>query len=306
MKTPTLHNYLETLSNPAGRFKTLSDIEVVCVFDGLPLYTVRSRTLDVAVRYRKQERILCCPLHGAGAVDLKEDVCNRYLGASKGGDPEALRLLIRELLVFDDRDGSDWYDVLLVEAPATQLMTKPSCHIEEPVTERYALETPFREGLAVARSGDKYGYVDREGLEIIPFRYDWAEAPEEGLAVVKTGDRFGLIDKKGNTVLEPVFEDIRWQAENGVVLACDQEGGWRLYSRDGQPVSAERFDFIYDYHEGLASVRRGDKYGYIDRSGTVVIPFLYEEAYSFSEDGLATVAKNGRLFSIDTEGMVFD
>ncbi len=306
MRTPTLHHYLETLSNPAGRFKTLSDIEVVCGFDGLPLYTVRSRTLDVAVRYREQERILCCPLHNTHAADLKEYVRNRYLGTSKGGDPEALHLLIRELLVFNDRNESDRYDVLLVKASSAQLTTKPSRHTEEPVTERHVLETPFREGLAVARSGDKYGYVDRQGREIIPFRYDWAEAPEEGLAVVKTGDRFGLIDKKGNTVLEPVFEDIRWQADNGVVLACDQEGGWRLYSRDGKPVSEEKFDFIFDFSEGLASVRRGDKYGYIDRSGTIVIPFLYEEAYSFSEDGLATVAKNGRLFSIDTEGMVFD
>jgi hypothetical protein len=308
MKTPTIHNYLETLSNPSGRFRTLSGVETVRETDGLPLYTVHSKTLDAAVRYGEREWILCCPLHGLSAADLKAYVRNRYLSDPKGDDPDALRLLLRELLIFNDRDESDRYDVLLVEAPAARLLSRPagSPAPEKPYGERYVQESPFQEGLAVAHSGDKYGYVDRQGREVIPFRYDWADAPEEGLAVVKTADRFGLIDKRGNTVLEPLFEDIRWHADNGVVLACDQEGGWRLYSRQGTLISEERFDFIFDFSGELASVRRGDKYGYIDRSGTVVIPFLYEEAYSFSEEGLATVSRNGKVFSIDTDGMVFD
>jgi hypothetical protein len=308
MKTPTIHNYLETLSNPSGRFKTLSGIEIVRSPDGLPLYTVHSKSLDAAVRCRGRERILCLPLHGAEAVDLKDHVRNRYLHTSKNGDPDALRLLLREVLVFDDRDESDRYDALLVDAPPSLLSRRPAAspQPEEPAGERYEVESSFEEGLAVARSGDRYGYVDRQGHEIIPFRYDWADTLEEGLAVVKIDDRFGLIDKKGNTVLEPVFEDMRWNADNGVVPACDQEGDWRLYSREGKLVSQERFDFIFDFSGDLASVRRGDKYGYIDRGGTVIIPFLYEEAYSFNEDGLATVVKNGRVFAIDTEGMVFD
>jgi hypothetical protein len=308
MKTPTIHNYLETLSNPSGRFKTLSGIEIVHTPDGQPLYTVHVKSLDAAVRCQGREMILCLPLSGVEAADLKDDVFKRYLREAKGAGTRALLLLLREVLVFNDRDESDRYDALLVEAPLSLLSRRPTAspQPEEPTGERYEVESSFQEGLAVVRSGDRYGYVDREGCEVIPLRYDWADALEEGLAVIKIDDRFGLIDKKGNTVLEPIFEDMRWHADNGVVLACDQEGGWRLYSRQGQPVSEERFDFIFDFSGDLASVRRGDKYGYIDRSGTVIIPFLYEEAYSFNEDGLATVVKNRRMFTIDTEGMVFD
>lgn len=307
MTSPTINNYLETLSNPAGRFDTLGGIEVVRDPDGQPLYTVRSRTLDAAVRRAGREWILCCPLHGAHAVDLQDYVRNRYLRASRQGGEEAFRLLVHEMLVFDDRDGRVRCDVLLVEAPATALTRKAPAVAESPAAERVEVETPYREGLAAARSPEgKYGLVDRQGREVVPFRYDWADAPEEGLAVVRVGDRVGLIDKKGHPVLDTVFEDIRWHADNGVVMASDEEGVWRLYTREGRPVGEAVFDFIFDFSGGLASVRNGDKYGYIDRAGTLVIPCLYDEAYTFSDEGLATVVQKGRVFTIDTEGMVFD
>lgn len=170
----------------------------------------------------------------------------------------------------------------------------------------YELEAPLREGLAVAHCGGKYGYVNREGAEVIPFHYDWADSFEEGLAVVKCGDRFGLINKKGEEVFPIHFEDLRWSANNGVVCLCDEEGQWFLMSREGERIGKETFDFIDDYSCGLASVRREEKHGYIDRKGRVVIPMIYDEVYSFSEEGLATVSKNGHKFCIDTEGFVVD
>jgi hypothetical protein len=45
---------------------------------------------------------------------------------------------------------------------------------------------------------------------------------------------------------------------------------------------------IQDFSEGLADVRHGMKYGYIDRTGKEVIPFEYDVASPF-HDGLALV-----------------
>ena len=44
------------------------------------------------------------------------------------------------------------------------------------------------------------------------------------------------------------------------------------------------------FSEGLAYVRNGGKYGYIDETGRVVISYMYEDAGNFSE-GLAAVKK---------------
>lgn len=44
------------------------------------------------------------------------------------------------------------------------------------------------------------------------------------------------------------------------------------------------------FYEGLAAVKKDDKWGYIDETGKTVIPFEYDYCYPFSE-GLAIVAK---------------
>ena len=61
-----------------------------------------------------------------------------------------------------------------------------------------------------------------------------------------------------------------------------------------------------EYSDGIAAVRKGNflnrRWGFIDESGKVVIPYIYSDALSFSE-GLAAVW-NGKWGFIDTNGEV--
>ena len=63
------------------------------------------------------------------------------------------------------------------------------------------------------------------------------------------------------------------------------------------------FDKKYDYHEGRAVVKKNDKYGYIDESGKLVIPLLYEDAIEF-EEGLAGIMLGKKYGFIDRAGKV--
>jgi len=47
--------------------------------------------------------------------------------------------------------------------------------------------------------------------------------------------------------------------------------------------------------------RKGDKWGYIDKEGNMVIPPVYDEAHIFS-GGLAPVKFNSKWGYIDTKG----
>jgi hypothetical protein len=61
----------------------------------------------------------------------------------------------------------------------------------------------FHEGHACVELKDKYGFIDRTGKEVIPLKYDYAEAFNEetkGLAKVKLGDREFYIDTTGKYV----------------------------------------------------------------------------------------------------------
>ena len=63
----------------------------------------------------------------------------------------------------------------------------------------------------------------------------------------------------------------------------------------------------YDYNyidclsEGIAWVRKDGKYGFVDKTGKVVIPLIYDDAYHFY-NGEAEVSVDDERFYIDKEG----
>ena len=61
------------------------------------------------------------------------------------------------------------------------------------------------------------------------------------------------------------------------------------------------YDQILSFSEGFACVKKHDKWGIIDTTGKLLVPYKWDAAISFSE-GLAGVEKNGKLGFIDTIG----
>ena len=63
--------------------------------------------------------------------------------------------------------------------------------------------------------------------------------------------------------------------------------------------------FIYDdvdnFSEGLAVVKLGGMWSFIDKTGREVVPFKYDAVYHFSE-GLAAVKLDGKFGFIDKAG----
>ena len=56
-----------------------------------------------------------------------------------------------------------------------------------------------------------------------------------------------------------------------------------------------------DFNNGLAAVRKGDKYGYINNKNEIIIPIIYDSALPFKENK-AIVKKDGISFIINTNG----
>lgn len=48
-----------------------------------------------------------------------------------------------------------------------------------------------------------------------------------------------------------------------------------------QTIDYSKYDFVGDFSEGLARVRRGSKWGYINEAGEEVIPLIYDYAHDF-------------------------
>ena len=90
--------------------------------------------------------------------------------------------------------------------------------------------------------------------------------------------------------------------ENGFASVRNGEK-WGVINTEGKEVVPCIYDMVNSFHDELAAVCKNDKWGYVNTKGELVIPCIYEYANDFSE-GLAAVTKNGKEGFINTKGEV--
>ena len=117
----------------------------------------------------------------------------------------------------------------------------------------------FSQGLAAVYREDKgWGYINRSGKVVIPFKFSGATPFKDGLAVISVDGKYGYISQQGKIV-------IPLRKENELIS---------LYSSSG----------FYEFSDGLALISNRDQLGYINHAGKVVIKPKYIRASPFSEN----------------------
>lgn len=141
---------------------------------------------------------------------------------------------------------------------------------------------PLREGLLPFRkaSGDKEGYINKEGDVVIPPRYGKALPFQHGRAIVNMSDQFGenlygLIDHTGSFVIEPKYHDINVISENrvsvGKAIDKDYPSIGSIYavadSTSGHLLTDFIFDRVDEYEGEYSSVTKGITSFFIKQNG---------------------------------------
>ena len=86
------------------------------------------------------------------------------------------------------------------------------------------------------------------------------------------------------------------------LAAVKKNDKWGYINTKGDLVIPCEYDgYPREFSEGLAPVDKNGKWGFINTKGEIVIPFEYDSADSFSE-GLAAVKKNDKWGFINTKG----
>ena len=70
---------------------------------------------------------------------------------------------------------------------------------------KFEFALPFSEGLAIACHGDNRGFIDKKGEFVIPERFDYATSFSGGLSLVHTNREIGYINPKGKFVWKGPF-----------------------------------------------------------------------------------------------------
>ncbi len=177
-------------------------------------------------------------------------------------------------------------------------------------------EKYFSEDLAVVCQNQKCGYINTSGKYVIEPKFDYAENFSEGLAIVHFGEinflgfriqnpQIAFINKQG----EILFKDKNFTPESkfsdGLAKVSIGEK-FGFIDTSGKLVISPQDTWISDFHEGLAVTSTNEnnnfRLGYVDKTGKITIPLKFKQAGEFSE-GLANVMfENGKYGYIDISG----
>ncbi|MGA9813335.1 MAG: WG repeat-containing protein, partial [Terriglobales bacterium] len=135
----------------------------------------------------------------------------------------------------------------------------------------------FSEGLASAWRNEEAGYIDESGNFVIPPQFQYASAFSEGLAGVESGDKWGYVNQRGSLVIPPRYRQSQAFSE-GLASVQTATGLWGFVDEDGVETITPRFTLAWSFSEHVAAVYHGEKCGFIDANGIVVVPFRFRAA----------------------------
>lgn len=138
---------------------------------------------------------------------------------------------------------------------------------------------------------------------------------EQRLAVCRLNGKYGIVNSEGKQIQPMGFDELRKDVSDPSSKELPDMGSardlhvrigdkWGILTADGEQLAEVKFDSVGVFHDGLAMVKAAERYGYIDRSGAIVIPIQWMAAYDFSE-GLAALRVDKKHFQfINTAGTV--
>lgn len=173
-------------------------------------------------------------------------------------------------------------------------------------------ESQFSEGLAVFsefKKQKKYGYIDLNGKVKIPAKFDKARAFSDGLAQVTFQGEKAYINKKGEIVAEFVAHS---DDSEGLIPFTSGKWGFSVVSKNEKHINAQ-FEWAMPFKEGLAAVRLGGKWGYVNKKGEITIsprfnsaqPFKNNLAWVFFKNKWQLINKKGELIQNGPQDKIF-
>lgn len=176
---------------------------------------------------------------------------------------------------------------------------------------RYLDPRPFQGNAARVSSPETglVGLIDREGKQLLDYRYDFIEPFVDGVARINTGGwlqdgtarggKWGLVAADGTVILEPTYDQMLAPDDGRITVRLDKLMGF--IDLQGNVIVEPTYGFASWHSEGLAVVATDGGDGYVDRDGAMVIAPQYHEATTFN-GGVARVKMNDSWGLIDKTG----
>lgn len=145
-----------------------------------------------------------------------------------------------------------------------------------------------------------WGYIDTNGIEVIPKIYDDLRPFESGLAIANLKGKWGFINKNGDAKIPHIYR-AAFPYRDGLARIQNFDKKYGFIDKNGIKIITDTFGLVFDFDSNRARVKRNENYGYIDKSGNIVIEPSFKKCGNF-QNGFAIVTKFGFEGLIDTTG----
>ncbi|MCS7258389.1 MAG: WG repeat-containing protein [candidate division WOR-3 bacterium] len=149
----------------------------------------------------------------------------------------------------------------------------------------------FQNGLARVKKDGKWGLITTNNKWVTKPEYDFIGVFSESLALFEKNGKYGYMDTEGKIVIKPIYSEGQYFSEGLARVKVAANNNYAYINKKGEiMISLEPvIDDAQEFRNGRARIRIGGRYGYIDKTGKIVIPPQFPDAYSF-QDSLAQVA----------------
>ncbi len=175
-------------------------------------------------------------------------------------------------------------------------------------------------GKNIAYYGGKWGFIDRDGREAIPLKYNDVEHFHDGVAAIIYKNKIGFINKMGREIIPPIYDGDPWSFDyqnfSDGVIKLKLNGKWGFVDKNGKKIGDFIYDYVGNFGGGIAAVHKNKKLGFINKDGKLIVPLIYDPLYDQERDniydyeitsillseGLVSVILNDKLGFIDKSG----
>lgn len=167
------------------------------------------------------------------------------------------------------------------------------------ISENYEDTASFSDGLAAVKVKGKWGYVDQNFSVVISPKYDAAYPFVEGMGIVNQSGKQFFIDEAG-TRAAAATDEVWGFVDDRATARVGEKYGY-VDRATGQFAIEPQYTDVLGFALGLAPVKIGNEWVYINKNGDIILEDDYTEAYRFN-DGFARVKKGGYTGMIDLQG----
>lgn len=267
------------------------------------------------------------PLQFDGANEFHEGLALVTSGGRKAFINEAGQILIKPQfdIVNDFSEGLAAVNIGQKRIPNIGVISNPGKwgYIDKTgklvIPLKFTHAENFSEGLAAVTDGDRGGFIDHTGKILFEVPLDVTLGFHEGVVGVLLRGSLAYFDRAGKKIPTPVDYGPKSYSFSDGLVPISKGGKWGFMDQTGKLVIEATFEDAENFSEGLAPVKvRGEvvwcpadasgnrsgatmMYGYIDKTGQMIIPAVFNSAEPFSE-GVAAVSKCDEAYFIDKSG----